>query len=347
MTITRMCALVLGLLLALGGCRRRDPYTDAYLEIVSAEKRDLEDQIYALEDQLEEAKRELARAQARTSRPLRSSPRGSSAPSTPKAEPDVGPIMDDNDLIPPMIDPGVPVEPKIELPPIEATPSRPSVRPFTRPPAAQPMSTQRMKPEEAPEELEPTPDPQTGSEPEELPEGIQASAEEELPPEVEAAPQAESAPTFRKPSFDEAELIDTEIASLFINPFRTAGVDLDQQPGDDGLELLIEPRNAAGQFVPQAGNMTVVVLDPAAEGDAARVARWEISKTEVGRRMLDTRPERGIRMQLKWPEKRPEHAKLKLFVRYEAPDGRLIESHSDVFIALPGQLSQRWTPRRQ
>ena len=36
MTITRMCALVLGLLLALGGCRRRDPYTDAYLEIVKA-----------------------------------------------------------------------------------------------------------------------------------------------------------------------------------------------------------------------------------------------------------------------------------------------------------------------
>lgn len=163
----------------------------------------------------------------------------------------------------------------------------------------------------------------------------------------EDLPPPEEKPSFRKPQVSEPELVDPQVSSVFINPFHTTGVELDQQPGDDGITILFEPRNAAGQFVPQTGEVAIVVLDPALEGEAARVARWELSKTEVSKRMLDARPERGVKVQLKWPEKRPEHAKLKLFVRYHAADGRQIEGHSDVFVTLPGQISQRWTPSRK
>lgn len=322
-TVTRwgVGVLLIGIVTAQSGCRRRDPYTDGVLEITRAEKIDLEDQIYALEDKLAEKERELDALRSRTpgrvpaTRDLR--PR----PSTPAP-----PVVPDSDLVPPAIDPGIPVEPKIELPPIDAQPSRPPISPrVPLRPASRTITPPARPPEE--ERVE-----------EAVPEAA-SDAEELPPPDVSQA-------SFRKP-VAAADVDDPRVTNVFINPFQTMGVELDQQPGDDGITLLCEPRNDAGQLVAQAGEMTIVVLDPALEGEAGRVARWELSKDEVGQRMLDARPEQGIKAQLKWTDKRPEHGKLKIFVRYHTADGRQVEAASDVYVTLPGQISQRWTPRQQ
>lgn len=324
-----LCGLMMGVVTAESGCRRRDPYTDAYLEVVSAQRRDLEDQIYALEDELERTKRQLEQVEKRApTRPSR--PSGSGL--TPRR-------LDDTELSPPTIDPGAIDPDALELPNIEIPPIEPS-----------PPRNRTMRPEVTPPadttELEPTPDAAVTDE----------GAEDLAPPMLDTAPPTsetlpapqDPAPDFRRPqraSYEEVD--DTRIVQLFINPFRTRGVDLDQQPGDDALHVVIEPRNAAGQFVPQTGELTVVVLDPAAPGDEAHVARWDVNSQEVGRRILETRPEPGIALQFKWPEQRPEHGKLKMFVRYRSPQGESIETSSDVFVTVPGQLSQRWTPRRE
>jgi hypothetical protein len=324
-----LCGLILGMVTAESGCRRRDPYTDAYLEVVSAQRRDLEDQIYALEDELERTKRQLEqvekRAPTRSSRPAGSNP----APRR----------MDDSELTPPSIDPGTFDPDALELPKIEI----PSIEPS-------PPRNRTMRPEVTPPAdttgLEPMPDPAvTGDGAEDLTPPMLDTA----PPSSETLPPPQNPmPDFRRPqraSYEEVD--DPRIVQLFINPFRTRGVDLDQHPGDDALYVVIEPRNAAGQFVPQTGALTVVVLDPAAPDDAAHVARWDVSAQEVGRRILETRPEPGIALQLKWPQKRPEHGKLKMFVRYQSLQGEPIETSSDVFVTVSGQLSQRWTPRRE
>lgn len=328
-SLSRWCAgaLLLGTVAADVGCRRRDPYMDGVMEITRAEKMDLEDQIYALEERLAQREREIESLRGR--KPSSTSPanRGLLRDRATTPSPNV---MPDEDLVPPAIDPGIPVEPKIELPPIDATPAAPAkpapkipLRPASR------VSTPPNKLEEAiapPNALE-----------------DDAAPAEDLPPPVDSAVSQAS---FRKP-IASAELEDTRVTTVFINPFQTTGIDLDQQPGDDGIMLLCEPRNEAGQFVPQAGEMTVVVLDPAIEGEAARVARWDLSKNDVAQRILDARPERGVKVQLKWPKERPQHGKLKMFVRYRTTDGRQVEATSDVFISLPGELSQRWTPRQQ
>ena len=54
---------------------------------------------------------------------------------------------------------------------------------------------------------------------------------------------------------------------------------------------------------------------------------------------------RGIHLKLPWPAKPPENARLKVFVRYETPEGKKLQAEKEVFVALPGQFSQRWTPR--
>ncbi len=320
-----VCTAIVGGLALPSGCRRRDPYTDGYLEITRAEKMDLEDQIYALEDQLAQREREIESLRARTPTGKASGSRNAPA-GTP-------PMLDDSELLPPSIEPGVPFEPQIELPPVEATP-QPKTRTsrntptLAKPPAVALVEHTELAPPDSDEA-------EAAAEPSEAPEE----------PSPEASPRAAHA-SFRAP-LAPTEIEDTLVTNLFINPFHTKGVELDQQPGDDGITLLFEPRNAAGQCVPQAGEVTVVLLDPAVEGEGARVARWELSKTEVGKRILDARPERGVKAQLKWPEERPQHGKLKIFVRYTNTNGEQIETRSDVFITLPGELSQRWTPRRE
>lgn len=321
--------------LASAGCRRRDPYMDAYIAFLNAEKRDLEDQVYSLESELEQAKSDLEAARARTPR-TRGSTSGAAKPDNsilPKT-------MEDTDLTPPMIDPGAAIEPEIELPPA-AIPSTPAPK---KP--APPIKT--MKPREVEPEATLEPQPEVGHEKE------PPAADDDLQP-PSLSPSSESLPTpktneelpFRKRLPADAEVVDPQVSNLFVNPFHTTGVDLDQQPGDDGLRIMVEPRNAAGQFIPQAGEMAIVLLDPAKSGEAARIARWDLPKQRVGEGILEARPQRGIKLELPWPEKAPDNGKLKLFVRYTDPQGEIVETTSDVFVSVAGQLSQRWTPARK
>jgi hypothetical protein len=172
-------------------------------------------------------------------------------------------------------------------------------------------------------------------------------------PEIDAPPEADelAPPSIDLPTAPEpippAKPADTKVSHLFLNPVLTGGSDLDDRQGDDGLWVVIEPRNAAGQYVPEAGPMSIVVLDPTQAGEAARVARWDLDLAATQQK-LDTRPTaRGIALQLPWPTTPPTSDKLHLFVRYQTPDGRLLETDREVFIAQPGQVSQRWTPRHR
>ena len=334
LTACCVCGLLL-IVAAESGCRRRDPYMDGYVEILNAEKRDLEDQIYELESELEAAQDEIDSLKSRSPR----AKSGTALPPRSKTDSAKPPVLEDSDLMPPMIDPGLPIEPMIELPPV----------PTPVPPAAKPP-TKTLKPTTPDPSSEPTP----ATTPDLIPEpdlGPPADSDEIAPPKlpVEAlpAPKSKTELPFRKKLPLDAEAIDPQVSELFINPFRTTGIDLDQHAGDDALRVMFEPRNAAGQFVPQSGEVSIVLLDPSKTGDAARIARWDLSKQRVGEGILDARPDRGIKLELPWPEKQPDNGKLTLFVRYTGSDGQTIEASSDVFVAVAGQLSQRWTPRKQ
>lgn len=139
---------------------------------------------------------------------------------------------------------------------------------------------------------------------------------------------------------------DTKVTHLFLNPVLTGGSDLDGQPGDDGLSVVIEPRSADDQLVPQAGSVSVVVLDPTKAGDAARVARWDFAASEVQQKLSAASVAPGIRLQMPWPATPPTSDKLHLFVRYETADGRRLQTDREIFVGQPGELSQRWTPRK-
>jgi len=47
------------------------------------------------------------------------------------------------------------------------------------------------------------------------------------------------------------------------------------------LLVVVEPRDRTGRTVDAPANMSVVVIDPALEGNAARVARWDFTVAET------------------------------------------------------------------
>ena len=135
------------------------------------------------------------------------------------------------------------------------------------------------------------------------------------------------------------------VAEIRLNPVYTGGEDFDELPGDDGVAVLIEPRNARGEVLAQPGRVSVVVVDPSAPDDRARVARWDLSEQEVSERIQQSNGKRGILLKLPWPQSRPEHSKLHLFVRYVTNDERNLESDREFFITLNGAIANRWTRR--
>jgi len=214
------------------------------------------------------------------------------------------------DLNPPLVEP-----PEVEMP--ESPP--------TRPPAPRPLN--RSKP---PTELDigPVLDPPPQKAAKEPAGKVKATGLEQ-----NIAAQAK-----------EPEVTDKNVTHIQLNPLHTCGQDFDHAPGDDGISILIEPRNGANQFVPLARPVSVVVLDPSKNGDDTRLARWDFSETQIVEK-LQQGETRGIHLKLPWPAKPPVNARLEVFVRYETPDGKKLQAEKEIFIALSGQFSQRWTPR--
>jgi len=131
-----------------------------------------------------------------------------------------------------------------------------------------------------------------------------------------------------------------------LNPLHTGGQDVDGQPGDEGVSLLLEPQNSAGDFVPVVGKISVVVLDPQLTGAAARVARWEFDEPAVRKALKTISTRRGIQLQMNWTENRPQNHRLRLYVRLETPEGAKLQTDREIFVTLPGEVSDRWTPRK-
>ncbi len=138
--------------------------------------------------------------------------------------------------------------------------------------------------------------------------------------------------------------INTHVTHIVFNQRMTGGTDMDGVPGDDGVTVVLEPRNTEGQFVPLAGPITVVVLDPQKKDEWARLVRRDFDDLEVSRLLFEEGPNSGIHLEVPWKEKFPTHSQLHLFARYETVDGRPLVTDQAITIDQSGEISSHWTP---
>jgi hypothetical protein len=128
----------------------------------------------------------------------------------------------------------------------------------------------------------------------------------------------------------------SDISKVVINRSQTRGQDIDGVPGDEGLDLLIQPKTRNGQTLLRAGRLTVSVIDPSKPPSSQRIGLWKFlpSETELFFANEDAES-RGILLHLPWDQATPQNGKLKVFVRYETPAGRKLETSSDIRIEPP------------
>ncbi len=139
----------------------------------------------------------------------------------------------------------------------------------------------------------------------------------------------------------------SRVASIALDRVLTGGISADERAGDQGLLVVVEPRDSAGRIVEAPADMIVVVLDPELEGEAMRIGRWEYAAAETANLFRRSPMGSAVHLSLGWPDASPKHKKLHVFVRYVTADGRSLQTDQWVEIALPGEKSARWTPSDQ
>lgn len=121
-----------------------------------------------------------------------------------------------------------------------------------------------------------------------------------------------------------------------------------------GVQVVVQPRNVAGQIVPAAGHFSVAALDLAATTEEhARLARWHFSPEQTALLVKETKVGSGAEIDLLWPDDTPKNTELQLFARIITDDGRRIQSEiplslltQEQVVRQPADASPSFTPRR-
>lgn len=174
------------------------------------------------------------------------------------------------------------------------------------------------------------------------------------PPTVEGLPDGETRPPGdalgRLPLHSPqaaGHLYDTQVTHIVLARQLTGGYDFDGKTGDEGVLVVTEPRNRAGQFVPLAGALDIEVRDPKKFGDAATLARWHLTPGQAQAKMKRSLLGRGMHVELPWPDAPPENQDLRLAVTYTTPGGKKLKAEQPIRIHPPRLASARWTPAPQ
>ncbi len=138
----------------------------------------------------------------------------------------------------------------------------------------------------------------------------------------------------------------SRVSQITLNTAQTGGYNADDQPGDEGVSVQIEPRDASGTLLRAAGKLSIVVMDPTLSGAAARVARWNFTEEDAA---AHHRPgTEALRFDLRWPERLPQNPNLKLYVRFTRADGQKFDAEQDLRVAIPSRTAAAdWTRSKQ
>ena len=155
-----------------------------------------------------------------------------------------------------------------------------------------------------------------------------------LPDEPAGGAGGPTLPPGRQLSYEQSLDGDGSITHVVINPTRTECFDGDGDGRSDGLAVVFEPRDADERMVTAAGDVSIVALDPAAGPSASAesgcIARWDIPAREAIGHFRRTSRARGLHFVLRWPDEPPRSDHLRLLVRLTTFDGRVYDAEGVV-----------------
>ena len=140
--------------------------------------------------------------------------------------------------------------------------------------------------------------------------------------------------------------VDSRVREIDWHPTMCRAQNSDGKPGDDGLYLVLVPRNSAGQFVPSVGALTLVVEETLADGSVARIGRYEFSEAELKDHLEPVGSAPGLHIPIRWTEQKPISTSVEVYAKLTMPDGTTMVNRRTIPLRkLASSGSSTWTPR--
>lgn len=141
-------------------------------------------------------------------------------------------------------------------------------------------------------------------------------------------------PSVRRLSHEESLAVEAQISHIVVNPSKTECFDGNGDGASDGLAIVFEPRDADERLVTAAGEVTIKAFDPAAAdtagGEGACIATWEIAAADALGHFRRTSRARGLHFTLPWQTAAPTADHVRVHVRLTTFDGKSFETDATV-----------------
>lgn len=141
------------------------------------------------------------------------------------------------------------------------------------------------------------------------------------------------------------EPFDERVVELAFHTSLCRSENLDSTPADDAIHLVLQPRNATGQFVDATGELTVVIVDPKRTGDTAKIGYYVFDANETREHTEAFGTSQGIQLSLPWQTAEPLGDSVDVYVRLVQSDGRTLPNSKKFHVSKDGRRVNAWTPR--
>lgn len=287
------------------GCK-----SDFNQQLLERELRYQEDQIYELQDELQEKCARLERVAIENASLRRQLGVG-------EQDPAAAPRMSPARPRPAAAAPGL-VPPAIEVPdlPRSAAPPAGSLAP----PALDGVPPLPDRSAAPPAGREPSPAiPVSDGEP---PLALPPPAAMRLDPAARPAAVALPGADVRRLSFEAGTPTHVVVTAA-----RTACLDADADGTSEGLKVVFEPRDAEERLVAVAGDVEIVAFDAAG---GRQIAAWRIPAAEAAGGFRGTGRDRGLSFTFPWPAVPPAGEHVRVAVRFTVPGGESLEADATI-----------------
>ena len=142
-----------------------------------------------------------------------------------------------------------------------------------------------------------------------------------------------------------AALRDRRVREIDWHPVLCRAQNTDDQPGDDGLYLVLMPRNSAGQFVPELGELTLVAEETLSDGTVERIGRWAFTAEELKDHMETIGSAPGLHIPVRWTERKPTTSEVVVYAKYALADGTTMVNRRAIPLRRIAAGGSNWTPR--
>ena len=121
----------------------------------------------------------------------------------------------------------------------------------------------------------------------------------------------------------------------------TGAVDHDNQPGDELLQVVIEPRDESDHTIKAPGTIHVIAMEIQPQGSKLPLCEWDIDAEKLRQSWKQGLLSTGYTLTLPW-KALPTTEMVRVAVRFVTPDQRLFEADRDIKVRLvPGAAQKR------